>query len=109
MPVKPVQADSPPAGQYLGEVLRELQGIKTAVVAGAAANTDIAVAGIATEDTIIAVTEHAAPEEAAGIAAAFDRTAQTTIPSNGNIRVSVATNTNAQRRLHVLYFDRSGP
>lgn len=75
----------------------------SAVVAGANANTNIAVAGLKTTDKIVSVTEYAGPGEAAGQPAATDRTAQASIPSNGNLRVSVATNTSADRRLHVQW------
>lgn len=77
------------------------------VVAGAGANTNIAVAGIETEDTLLEVIELTGPGEAGGVASVNDRTAQATIFSSGNIRVSVATNTTADRRLIVRYFDKS--
>lgn len=92
---------------HVGDIKQLFQAIKTVVVAGAAANTDIAVAGIATEDTLLEVIELTGPGEAAGQAAANNRTAQATIQSAGNIRVSVATNTSADRRLLVRFFDKS--
>lgn len=89
------------------DVVQLFQAVKTKVVAGAGANTDIAVAGIATEDTLLEVIEFTGPGEAGGQVSVNDRTAQATIQSAGNIRVSVATNTSADRRLVVRYFDKS--
>ena len=74
-----------------------------AVVPGANANTNIAVAGIKPGDVIVNCVELAGPGEAAGQAAATDRTAQTSITSTGNIQVTVATNTSADRRLLVQW------
>lgn len=78
--------------------------LTTVVVAGAAANTNIAVAGISTRDQLVSVIELPGVGEAAG-QVPVDRTAQTTITSAGNIQVSVATNTSADRRLIVTYWD----
>ena len=58
-----------------------------ALVAGAAANTDIAVAGILTTDVLVGAVELEG-------AAYTDELANTTIHSDGNIRVSSATNGN---------------
>jgi hypothetical protein len=74
----------------------------TAVVAGAGANANIAISGLKRNDLILSVLEFAAADET-GQAAVFDRTAQASIFSDGNLRVSVATNTNANRRLVVQY------
>ena len=46
---------SPPEGKALTDVLLELQGVKVSVVAGAAADTNIAVTGLTAEDDIVAV------------------------------------------------------
>lgn len=64
--------------------IAELQSKRTEVLAGAAADTDIAVAGIALGDKI-----GSAIEWAAGVPT--DRTATTTVTSDGNIQCSVAT------------------
>lgn len=79
-------------------------GFGRAVVAGAGANTNITVTGIKTTDVVVSVVELAGPGEAAGVAAATDRTAQTTITATDTIQVSVATNTSADRRLLVQWF-----
>lgn len=92
---------------HIGDLPQIFGAIKTVVVAGAAANTNIAVAGIEQEDTLISVVELTGPGEAAGQAAGNNRTAQASITSSGNIQVSVATNTSADRRLVVQYFDKS--
>lgn len=78
--------------------------VGNAVVAGAGANTNIAVAGIKTSDVLVAVVELAGPGEAAGQAAATDRTATSSITSDGNIQCTAATNTSADRRLLVQWF-----
>jgi hypothetical protein len=93
-----------PVPEQVDKILQNLL-IKVAVGVGAAANTNIAVTGIATTDKLVAVIEFAAPEELAGIVAVFDRTAQSSITSAGNIQVTVATNTNAQRRLLIIWLD----
>lgn len=67
-----------------------------ALVAGAAANTNIPIAGISTRDQLISVIEVPAS------AAAVDRTAATSITSAGNIQVTAATTGN---QLLVLYWD----
>lgn len=74
----------------------------SAIVAGAGANTNIAVAGLKKTDALISVVEFPAPEEVAG-AVVVDRTAQATVFADGQLRVSVATNTNANRRLEVRW------
>lgn len=69
--------------------------LKSAVVVGAAANTDIAVAGIKTTDQLVLVTEHAAG------AVPADRTPDTTITGAGVIRSTDDTTGNT---LVVLYY-----
>lgn len=76
--------------------------LRSNVVAGAAANTNIAVPNIRRADHILSVIEHPGPGEAAG-QAVVDRTPQTTIHADGAIRVSVATNASADRRLVVTW------
>lgn len=93
-----------PVPEQVDKILQNLL-VKVNVVAGAAANTNIAITGIATADKLVSVIEYAAPEEAAGTVAVFDRTAQSSITSAGNFQVTVATNTNAQRRLVVTWLD----
>lgn len=72
---------------------------KFAIVNGAGAATNIAVSGIATEDTLIFVHECAASS-----GAPTDRTAQCTITSAGNIQCSQATTSD---KLAILYHDAS--
>jgi len=73
--------------------------IKVAVVTGATAATNIAVTGIATEDTLISVIEHNATS-----ALPTDRTATTSITSAGNIQCSATTSADS---LVVLWLDNS--
>ena len=72
--------------------------IKSAVVAGAGADTDIAIAGILTTDTIVAVLELVGG--GVDVTDANDRTSTTSITSDGNIQCSVATTGD---KLWVLY------
>lgn len=78
-------------------MIKELQGLTQTLVNGAAANTNIAVSGITTEDTIVSVIEYIA-----GVPT-NDRTAATSITSNGNIQCTAATTSN---KLIVLWFNK---
>jgi hypothetical protein len=69
--------------------------LKQALVAGAAANTNIAVSGIQTRDQLVGVFEIPAS------AAATDRTAATSVTSAGNIQVTAST---AGNQLLVTYW-----
>jgi len=71
--------------------------IKFAKVAGASADTNIAISGIATEDVLISVIEFAS-----GVPT--DRTSTTSITSAGNIQCTVDTSSD---HLIVHYLDRS--
>lgn len=73
------------------------------VVAGAGANTNIAIAGIKTSDQIVSVLRFLDPGVTT-TAAVVDHTAQASITSDGNLQVTVATNTNANDRLVVTYW-----
>lgn len=75
---------------------KELQGLKQVVVAGALANTNIAIAGISTADKLVGVVEVPAS------AALVDRTAATSITSAGNIQCTASTSGN---QLIVTYID----
>lgn len=75
--------------------------IKVNVLAGASASTNIAVTGIATEDTIIGCFEFAT---AAAIATLTDRTATTSITSAGNIQCTDDTSSDA---LLLIWHDAS--
>jgi hypothetical protein len=83
----------------LARALAELQGLKVSVAAGAGANTNIAVAGIATEDTVAAVVQQdtttMAIEAHAGVVTVF---------SAGNIRSTVST---VGKTLVVVWYNKS--
>ena len=76
------------------KMIEELQSLTVEVLAGAGADTDIAVAGIKTTDTILSCIEYVA-----GVPT--DRTGATSITSAGNIQVSVATTGN---QLVLMYY-----
>jgi hypothetical protein len=71
--------------------------LKVAVVAGAGANTNIAIAGLVKgQDALLSVLEVPAS------AALVDRTATTSITSDGNIQCTAST---AGNQLLVVYYD----
>jgi hypothetical protein len=78
-----LQGDGPGTAAAM---IKELQGLTVTVVPGAAANTNIPVASIATEDTIVSAIEFVA-----GVPTA--RTV--TITSAGNIQCTAATTGNS--------------
>ena len=88
-------------GQSLANILTELQGFKIAVVDGAGANTNIAIAGIALVDTIKFVVELPAAYVVANI---LDRTSIASITSAGNIQLTSST---SGSRLIVGYLDQA--
>ena len=69
---------------HSGHAIAELQSKKVEVLAGAAADTDIAITGIEVGDKLGSVIEFAA-----GVPT--DRTATTSVTSDGNIQCTVAT------------------
>ena len=69
---------------HTSHAIAELQSKKVEVLAGAAADTDIAITGIEVGDTLGSVLEFAA-----GVPT--DRTATTSVTSDGNIQCSVIT------------------
>lgn len=77
-------------------MITELQGLAQAVVAGAAANTNIPVTGIETEDTIVS---------AVMFTAGVPSVVPATITSAGNIRSTSDTTGNT---LLVTYFRKDG-
>lgn len=87
---------SRPTQEAVRAAVREVQGLKQVVVNGAAANTNIAIAGIATVDKLIGVIEVPAS------AALVDRTSVASITSAGNIQLTQVTTGN---QLIVTYFD----
>jgi hypothetical protein len=77
--------------------VKELQGLKQAVVSGAAANTNIAITGISTADKLVGVIE-----VPAATTTLVDRTSVASITSAGNIQLTQSTSGN---QLLVTYFD----
>lgn len=90
-------ASQKPTQEAVVAAVKEVQRLKQVVVAGAGANTNIAIAGIALADVLVGVVElvPATP-------ALVSRTATTTITSAGNIQCSVST---VGSQLIVTYFD----
>jgi len=78
-------------------MLTELQGLTRSVVSGAGAATNIAVTGIATEDTIVSVWELVS-----GVPTT-DRTSVATITSAGNIQLSAVTTGN---KLDIFWYNK---
>ena len=95
------------AGQLAGStyrILRELQGLRIQAVVGAAAATNIAIADITTEDTLISVLAFNRNATAANIN--FSSVTDASITSNGNIQT--ATTITSGDALLVFWFDKSG-
>lgn len=90
-----------PTAANLKAALGEMQRLKSAVVDGAADAVDIAVSGIATTDTLVAVTRF---EISTGnVVDVSDVTGEAAITSAGNIQLDTTDTTGD--RLQVLYFD----
>lgn len=88
-------------GGLLG-LIAELQGLKITSVAGAGTATNIAVAGIATEDTLVAVIHFQTTTYTPGTI--LNLVAEAAITSAGNIQLS-STSTSGGRLL-VVWFDK---
>lgn len=86
-------ASQKPTLEAVKSAVKELQRIKQVVVDGAAANTNIAVAGIATADVIVSAIEFASGVPTARVAS---------VTSAGNIQVTTVT---TGSKLLVTYFD----
>lgn len=82
--------------------LRASLGLKVTVVAGAAADTNIAIAGLATSDTLLAVLEVFPPYSAAQFTL-YNRLLETKITSAGNIQLNDTDSTGNQ--LLVIWYD----
>jgi len=79
--------------------------LKRAFAAGAAADTNIAITGIKVVDLLVSVFELQPPTAGSGDAIVADRTAITSITSDGNIQVAGQATTGNQ--LDVWYFTRA--
>ena len=86
--------------QVLHAILQELRGIKFNAAAGAATDTNIAVSGIAVEDTLVGVLEI----DIAGDAVA-DRLSESSITSAGNIQLTTTTTTGSF--LLIIWMDKN--
>lgn len=78
--------------------VRELQGLTMDVVAGADVDTNIAITGIAVEDTLMAVLHYTAG------AAVANLTSEAAITSAGNIQLTTTDTTGDQ--LVVFWFNK---
>ncbi|MDD5092789.1 MAG: hypothetical protein PHV74_00185 [Dehalococcoidia bacterium] len=87
----------------LKAILIELQGLKVNVAAGTTANTNIPISGITTEDTLKSVLQ-VEPDNGTSATMLTDRTAEASITSNGNIRLSTTNTTGKQ--LLVIWYDK---
>lgn len=91
-------------GDGIIDILRELQGLKFAVVTGATAATNIAVSGITTADTLVAVIGIDGDNATLSLTV-VPYTTEASITSNGNIQLSLS-NTSTYR-LVVIWFDKA--
>jgi hypothetical protein len=86
----------------LFNLITELRGLKITLVAGADADTNIAVAGIALVDTLLSVLEFTVAD--GNLDTIVDQTANCAITSAGNIR---CTNSTATSQLIVVWYDQA--
>ena len=86
------------------QILRELQGLRVQAVVGATAATNIAIADITTEDTLVSVLGLDRNATAANID--FYSITDASITSDGNIQM--ATTVTSGDALLVFWFDKSG-
>ncbi|WP_347246313.1 hypothetical protein [Thermogutta sp.] len=86
----------PPTASTVGSRLRVTHA------AGAAANTNIPISGITTSDVLVSVLEIQPPTATSGGTIKADQTANATINSNGNIRISQDTSGN---QVLVIWWD----
>jgi len=93
-------------GKYTNhkDAVFELQSLTTTLVSGAAANTNIAVAGIKTADTLHSVIGFD-PDNATAANQVKDFTGNTNITSDGNIQTGVDT---SGYDLQVVYWPKPG-
>jgi len=87
----------------LRNILKELQGLKITRVAGAAADTNIAVTGIATTDTLLSVL--VIDTAAAAGSGITDLTSETAITSAGNIQHD--TTSSSGKDVLVFWYDKA--
>ena len=85
------------------DLIQELQGLKFEVLAGAATDTNIAVAGIAVDDTILKCMM-VEPDDGTTSTMLTDVTSETNITSAGNIQLDTTTTTGKQ--LLLIYYDK---
>ena len=83
----------------LRDILVELQGVTVSVVDGAAINTNIPIAGIAADDTLLSVIRLQGNSSA-------DHTDEASITSAGNIRLD--TTSTSSGKLQVMWFNKDG-
>jgi hypothetical protein len=88
----------------VGAILKEIRGLKVAVVTGTTADTNIAISGIATEDTLLAVLGINGTGEEVLADTLVDLSATTSITSAGNIQ---CTDSTASWRLLVFWYDKN--
>lgn len=86
----------------LYNVIKELQGLSVTVVNGANANTNMAVSGIVTTDTLLAVLEFTI--SGGNLTGINDRTSTSSITSAGNIQCTQST---ATSRVVVLWYNKA--
>jgi hypothetical protein len=100
----PVEEEEQSALLQAIAAVQELQRLKVDVVAGAAAATPIALAGITTQDTVLAALLIKDPG-AASAASVVKLTPS--LPSNGNVQFVEATNAAAGDRVIVAWYDKA--
>jgi len=114
MATRTVQDGTEPAGKFHTDVLKELQSLKSAVVAGAAADTDIAVTGLnytaaqitaGTADHIVAIVRLNKDATAANI----DMDDLSSEAQAGSVagNIQIATTVTTGDKLLILWMDKT--
>lgn len=95
------------SGQDLGTAVRELQGLRVDVLAGAAAETNIALAAIETRDVIVSAVLHRAGANPQAVKLTPSANgAGGGIPVNGSVRFVEASNADANDRIVLTWFKK---
>lgn len=95
--------DNPPQGKALVKLLRELQALKITVVDGAAADTNIPVAGLGATDLVKAILYF--PIATGTVTSVADLTAELQAQTAGNIQI--ATTVTSGGKLIVIWYDKT--
>lgn len=103
MALEDIQQGSPPQGRDLSQALKELQGLTVSLLAGAAADTDIAVTGFSWDnDTVKSIIHFPASGDADSLTDVTAELQEGTV--DGAIQLSTTATTGG--KLLVIWFNK---